>query len=103
VLSIKVRTSHGEAPPETTAGYRRGNGERVRKIDADGQVRFSDAPLGEVVIVAHAPGYEDGTRTTYISAGVPVDLVIVLESRHGDGPVRKRDEDEEPPPPEAAK
>lgn len=104
VLTITVRTSHGAAPPEATAGYLRGYGERVRTVDENGQVRFSDAPLGEINLVAHAPGYEDGEQRRYISAGVPVDVVIVLESPHCDGPAPGIDDDEaDTPAPEAAK
>jgi len=80
VLTVTVRTSHGTAPAEATAGYLRGEGERVRRIDENGQVRFSDAPLGWVIAVAHAPGYADGSERHYVSAGLATDVVIVLKS-----------------------
>lgn len=92
VLTVTVRTSHGAAPPESTAGYAFGRGERLRKVDVDGRVRFSDVPLGWVTIVAHAPGYEDGTMRKYLSSGVPVDLVIVL--KHADDVEAGKDDPE---------
>lgn len=79
VLTVTVRASDGKIPPGTEAGYMRGQGERVKRADAKGQVRFSDAPLGDLVVVAHAPGYRDGTQRRFLSAGLPTSLVIVLE------------------------
>lgn len=80
VLTVTVRTSDGKIPPESEAGYLRGRGERVKRTDEKGQVRFSDAPLGDLVVVAHAPGYRDGTQRRFLTAGLPTNLVIVLES-----------------------
>ena len=80
VLTITVRTSDGKIPAGTEAGYQRGGGERVKFTDEKGHVRFSDAPLGDLVIVAHAPGYRDATQRRFLSAGLPTSLVIVLQA-----------------------
>jgi hypothetical protein len=81
VVSITVRTREGAAPEGTEAGYRWGDGERLKPIDQQGTVRFTDAPLGDLIVVAHADGYVTGTRRQFLSAGVPTDVVIVLEPR----------------------
>ena len=84
VLTVTVRTSEGALPLDAQAGYLRGAGERVKRCDEKGQVRFSDAPLGELVVVAHAPAFRDATQRCYLSAGLPTDVVLVLEPEQGD-------------------
>lgn len=84
VLTVTVRTAEGAAPLGTEAGYRWGEGERVKPVDRRGQVRFTDAPLGDLVIVAHADGYEDGTQRRFLSSGVPTDVVLTLEAKDTD-------------------
>ena len=80
VLTVTVRTPDGDPPEGTEAGYRFGDGERVQPVDRRGQVRFTDAPLGDLVVVAHAKGYRTGTQRRYLTAGVPTDVVLVLEA-----------------------
>jgi hypothetical protein len=81
VLTVTVRTPEGTAPSGTEAGYRWGEGERVKPVDRRGQVRFTDAPLGDLVIVAHADGYRKGTQRRFLSSGVPTDVVLTLEEK----------------------
>jgi hypothetical protein len=79
-LLLRVRALDGSIPPETEAGYRTDRGERMRAVHPPrGEAEFTDAPLGDVVVVARAPGYQPLSRPSRIEAGAREELVLVLE------------------------
>jgi hypothetical protein len=79
-LLLRVRALDGSIPPETEAGYRTDRGERMRAVHPPrGEAEFTDAPLGDLVVVARAPGYQPLSRPARIEAGAREELVLVLE------------------------
>ncbi len=78
-LTIGVRGSDGLVPTGAQVGFETLRGPRLYYVDPDGLRTLTDVPLGDVVIVAEAPGFERLTRPTRVEAGVPGELKIVLQ------------------------
>lgn len=83
-LVITVRDPKGKVPQGATAGYRYAGEDRLRLVNAQGKVRFTDAPLGTVTIVAKAPGFRADDQRHPLQAGVRSDVIFVLRPE-GDG------------------
>ena len=79
-LVIRVRTAAGHIPARGKAGYRHRGETRLKALDAQGQVLFTDAPLGDLIVVARAPGYPDATQPRYLTSGIRTDVVLVLKT-----------------------
>ncbi|MDJ0521712.1 MAG: hypothetical protein QNJ90_06510 [Planctomycetota bacterium] len=80
-LALTVRTAASTIPPGTVAGYRWGGDDRVRPVDERGKVTFTDAPTGQVTLIARAPGYEELVQQRYLTGGVPTSAILILERR----------------------
>jgi hypothetical protein len=79
-LTLRVRALDGTIPLGAEAGYRTDRGERLRAVHPPaGEAEFTDAPLGELVVLARAPGYQPLARPARVEAGAREDLVLVLE------------------------
>lgn len=78
-LALSVHGSDGVVPPGAQVGFETLRGPRLYYVDAQGLRTLTDVPLGDVVIVAEAPGYERIRRPTRVEAGVPGELRLVLE------------------------
>jgi hypothetical protein len=79
-LWIRVRTSDDKALPSgSEAGYLVGNLERLVAVGEDGVSRFVDAPVGNLRILAKAPGYAVGYGSVQVVGGVPSEALVVLE------------------------
>ena len=77
-LVVTVQTPKGEVPPGAVAGYRFAGEDRLRRPNREGQVRFTDAPLGPLSVVARAPGFVEAEQRRPLLAGVRLDVVLVL-------------------------
>lgn len=77
-LVVSVRAPDGKVPRGAVAGYRYAGEDRVRQIDASGEVRFTDAPLGTLTVVARAPGYQEGLQQHPLQAGLRADVLVML-------------------------
>lgn len=80
-LVLIVRTSASTIPKGTVAGYRWGGDDRLRPVGETGRVMFTDAPTGQVTLLARAPGYEPIEQQRYLTGGVPTDAILTLEPR----------------------
>ncbi len=80
-LVVTVQTEAGSVPQKTRAGYRVGGEARLRTVDAQGRVMFTDAPTGPVTLVARAPGYEDVLQQRYLTGGLRTDALLQLKPR----------------------
>lgn len=77
-LVVTVRDAKGAVPPRAQAGYRHGGEDRLRYVNKEGRVRFTDAPLGTLTVIARAPGFQAGEQERPMTAGVPADVFFVL-------------------------
>lgn len=77
-LVIRVTTEDGTAiPAGAKAGYTRpGGASRLRGPGPDGTIRFTDAPVGELDLIAEAEGYKRGTARVVIVPGVAAEAVV---------------------------
>jgi hypothetical protein len=78
-LTLSVHGSDGLLPVGAQVGFETPRGPRLYYVDARGVRTLTDVPLGDVVIVAEAPGYERVRRPTRVEAGVPGELRLLLE------------------------
>ncbi|MDA1194818.1 MAG: hypothetical protein O2894_06505 [Planctomycetota bacterium] len=83
MLVVTVTSASGHVPAGARAGYIFGGRENLRAADARGQVTFTDAPLGEIEIVARAPGFERGAQRRYLNAGLRTDVIMALQLEEG--------------------
>jgi hypothetical protein len=68
----------GAVPFGTEVGYEAAGKERWLYAKEDGDREF-EAPIGDVVVIAKAPGFPTVRRPLLLSAGVPEEVVLVLE------------------------
>ncbi len=80
-LLLTVRTEGSTIPQGTAAGYRWGGDERLRPVDEQGRVSFTDAPTGNLTLLARAPGYETLEQKRYLAGGIPHDAILILKTR----------------------
>ncbi len=80
-LVMLVKTEGGNVPQKTRAGYRAGGDDRLRTVDRDGKIMFTDVPTGPVTLLVRAPGYEDIEQKRYLTGGVRADAVLTLKPR----------------------
>jgi len=78
-LTIGVRGSDGHVPTGAQVGFETLRGPRLYYVDPEGLRTLTDVPLGDVVVVAEAPGFERLKRQTRVEPGVPGELKIVLQ------------------------
>ena len=79
-LRITVRQDGGPAPEGTKAGYRLlSGGGRMKPVNDLGEVRFTDAPLGKLTVVAESPKGREAEQARFLTSGIPLDIVLVLE------------------------
>jgi len=78
-LVLTVQTEGGNIPQKTRAGYRYAGDDRLRTVDRQGRVMFTDAPTGRVTLVARAPGYEEILQQRYLTGGLRTDAVLTLK------------------------
>ncbi|MFV1959633.1 MAG: hypothetical protein ACC662_09505, partial [Planctomycetota bacterium] len=75
---IRATAPDGTVPEGAEVGYVYLGQTRLLYAGKDGSRAFSDAPLGDLVIVARAPGYEEVRTRRPILAGVPAEGRLVL-------------------------
>jgi hypothetical protein len=77
-LVIRARAPDGSVPAGLVVGYY--SGERTRFLNASehGVREFADAPLGDLIVAAKAPGYEETQQTRRLLAGVPMEVILKL-------------------------
>lgn len=79
-LLVRVRAPDGSVPLDAEAGYKTDRGERLRAAQPPrGEAEFTDAPLGELVVMARAPGYLPVSRPARLEPGTREELVLLLE------------------------
>jgi hypothetical protein len=79
-LAVRVRTAAGHIPAQAKAGYRHRGELRLKALDARGGVLFTDAPLGDLIVVAAAPGYLESTQPRYLTSGIRTDVILTLKT-----------------------
>ena len=77
-LTLDVRGGDGQVPVGAQVGFKTSRGPRLYYVDPTGLRTLTDVPLGDVMIVAQAPGYESLERPTRVEAGVPGELKLNL-------------------------
>ena len=79
-LVIRVTTEDGKDLPEgTRAGYAKyGGPPRMRSQGGDGRFLFTDAPVGEIEVIAEAKGYREVRQRVVVQPGVPAETVVVI-------------------------
>lgn len=78
-LTFRVRAPDGSVPPGAQVGYETPKGARLYYVDAaTGTRTLSDAPLGEVMLLAQAPGFALIRRPTRITGGLTEELLFNL-------------------------
>ncbi len=79
-LTIRVTAPDGSVPQGAEVGYVEPDG-HVRLLYAreNGARQFTDTPLGELDIVARAPGYEEVRAHRNLVAGVPEEVRLVVK------------------------
>lgn len=77
-LTFRLRAPDGSVPPGAQVGYQTPRGPRLYYVDPQGVRTLTDAPLGELTLVAQAPGYEPLQRVTRLEAGVTEEALVVL-------------------------
>lgn len=77
-LMIRAHAPDGSVPDGTEVGYVHRGRLRLLYAGPDGRRLFADAPLGEVEIVARAPGYAETRSVRRLSAGVAAEVRLLL-------------------------
>ena len=79
-LRIRVSTEDGkDLPADARAGYAKyGGPPRMRSHDGDGTFLFTDAPVGEIEVIAEAKGYRETRQRVVVQPGVPAETVLVV-------------------------
>ena len=77
-LVIRARAPNGSVPPGTEVGYRFAGETRLLYAAGDGTREFADAPLGDLVVIARAPGYAEASQPRQLLAGVPMEVLLRL-------------------------
>jgi hypothetical protein len=85
-LVVTVRSRAGRIPRGARGGYRVGGVDRLRPVNARGQALFTDAPLGELETVAQAPGFRPVRQKRFLTAGLRLDAMLVLEPEEKTSP-----------------
>jgi hypothetical protein len=88
-LTLSVHGTDGVVPPGAQVGFETLRGPRLYYVDPQGLRTLTDVPLGDVVVVAEAPGYERVRRPTRVEPGVPGELRLVLEPEGDDRAPRR--------------
>ncbi len=79
VLVMTVKTEGGNVPQKTRAGYRARGDDRLRYVDGEGKIMFTDAPTGPVTLLVRAPGYEEIEQKRFLTGGIRADAVLTLK------------------------
>lgn len=77
-ITVRVNAPDGTVPPGAQAGYETEGAPRLYYVDAQGARVLTDVPLGEVRLVAEAPGFQRLTRAARLEPGVPEEVRLVL-------------------------
>ena len=77
-LTLRVVATDGTVPALAQAGYETPQGNRLYMMDDEGKKTLTDAPLGNLVILAKAPGFADARRAARIEAGVAEEVAILM-------------------------
>ena len=85
VLDVTVTSRSGHVPRGAQAGYRSGLEDRLRPVDERGHVIFTDAPLGNLEVLARAPGFRPATQKRFLNAGLQLSVLLRLEKEEGEG------------------
>ena len=59
-------------------GYRFAGETRLVYAAGDGMREFADAPLGDLEVIARAPGYAEARQPRRLLAGVPMEVLLRL-------------------------
>jgi len=78
VLTVRASAPDGTVPFATEVGYRYRDRTSLLNAGPDGMRRMADAPIGEILVIARAPGYEDAEQPRTLVAGVPMEVVLKL-------------------------
>lgn len=77
-LTYRVRAPDGSVPPGALVGYETGRGPRLVPVNPEGVRTLTDVPLGNLMLLAQAPGYDLLRRSARIEPGITEELVLVL-------------------------
>lgn len=77
-LVVRVTTPDGSVPPGAEVGYVWRGRTRWLYAGEDGRRAFADAPLGHLMIVARAVGYDEARAPRELLAGVPSAVHLVV-------------------------
>ena len=77
-LMVRVTAPDGSVPPGAEVGYAWRGQTRWLYAGEDGRRAFADAPLGRLMVVARAEGYEEARTPRELLAGVPSEVHLVI-------------------------
>ena len=77
-LVVRVTAPDGSVPEGAEVGYARRGRTRWLYAGEDGRRAFADAPLGAVMVVARATGYEEARTPRELLAGVPTEVHLIV-------------------------
>lgn len=77
-LTFRLRAPDGSVPPGAQVGYETPRGPRLYYVNPEGVRTLTDVPLGELTLVAQAPGFEPLKRAARLEAGVTEEVLMVL-------------------------
>ncbi len=85
-LIVSVQTREGTIPEGIEVGYFEPYRDAPRLVYADrnGRRTFTDAPLGEIEVIAQAPGYKRAKRKAVLQAGIQESVKLFLLPGDGD-------------------
>lgn len=78
-LTLHVTTHDGQVPFGAQVGFETPRGPKLYYVPPEGTRTLTDVLLGDVVVLAQAPGYLPLRRPTRVEAGVPGELRLLLE------------------------
>ena len=84
-LVVRVAGPDGVPPTRAEVGYVHEGRPRWYGAEAGGRRVLVDVPLGELEVMARAPGYVEGRQRRTLLAGVPDEVLIVLAPEPGPG------------------
>jgi hypothetical protein len=78
-LVVRVQAPDRSVPAGAQVGYLHAGQAHLFYVDAAGRHEMTDVPIGDVVVLAQAPGYEEKRLARTLLPGVPDEVILELK------------------------
>ena len=82
-LVVRVKADDRTVPSGAQVGYEFDGKVHLYYADDSGRRELTDVPIGDIVVLAQAPGYREQRQRRTLMAGVPDEVVLELRPSSG--------------------